>query len=98
MSKFALKGIEFIEGKGSHKYTAILPDGKKVSFGHRDYQQYKDSIPKSQGGGLWSGSDHLDPKRRASYRSRHGSLFCKNGTRCIDVKYSSAWFSYYFLW
>ncbi len=94
----SLKGIRFIEGNGKYKYTAVLTDGKKVSFGHRDYQQYKDSVPVSLGGGLWSHLDHGDPVRRDSYRKRHSALVCKNGEQCISIKYTPAWFSYYYLW
>lgn len=91
-------GTQFIQGSGNHKYTAIMPDGKRVSFGHRSYQHYKDSVPASMGGGLWSSLDHKDLSRRASYRARHGALRCKNGKTCISVMYSPAWFSYYYLW
>lgn len=94
----ALKGIQFVEGSGNHKYTAILPNGKKVSFGHRDYEHYKDSVPKSLGGGIWSHMNHLDKKRRDSYQRRHSALLCKNGVQCISIKYTPAWFSYYYLW
>lgn len=92
------KNIQFIKGSGKHKYTAILPNGKRVHFGHIDYEQYKDSVPISQGGGLWSHLDHLDSKRRKNYRIRHGALYCKNGQQCTSIKYSPAWFSYYLLW
>jgi hypothetical protein len=92
------KGIKFQKGTGKKKYTAILPNGKKVHFGHRDYQHYRDSVPKKLGGGKWSHKDHLDPKRRTNYRKRHGGMICKDGVKCISKRYSPAWFSYYFLW
>lgn len=92
------KGIVFKKGSGYKKYTAVLPDGKKVHFGDNRYQQFKDSVPPRLGGGLWSKKDHADKKRRANYRKRHAGMFCKDGVRCIDKKYSPAWFSYYFLW
>jgi len=92
------KGIKFQKGPGKKKYTAILPNGKRVHFGDRDYQQYKDSVPKRLGGGLWSSKDHLDPERRRNYRKRHGEMRCKDGEKCISKRYSPAWFSYYFLW
>ena len=94
----SLAGVQFVRGSGNHKYTAILPSGKRVSFGHRDYEHYKDSVPKSKGGGLWSHKDHRDPVRRSGYRRRHGGMRCKDGKKCITVKYSPAWFSYYYLW
>lgn len=92
------RGTRFVRGSGDHKYTVILPDGKRVSFGHKSYQHYRDSVPRNLGGGIWSKLNHNDPTRRASYRARHGALMCKNGKKCITVKYSPAWFSYYFLW
>lgn len=92
------KGIRFVKGPGYKKYTAILPDGKRVNFGDRRYQHYKDVVPKRLGGGIWSKKDHLDRERRKNYRRRHGALKCKNGKKCISIRYSPAWFSYYFLW
>ena len=93
------KRIRFILGSGKHKYTAILPTGQHVSFGHVDYEHYKDSVPKSHGGGLWSHKDHGDLTRRKQYRTRHGAILCKATNRqCITIRYSPAWFSYYFLW
>ena len=80
------------------KYVATLPDGKKVRFGSSSYEQYKDSVPKAQGGGKWSHKDHLDKKRRDSYRKRHGAVRCKDGRLAYKVKYSPSWFSYWFLW
>jgi len=90
------RGIRFIEGPGAKKYTAILPNGKKVNFGDRNYEQYEDSVPIALGGGLWSHKDHKDPIRRKNYRTRHGGMRCKNGDQCIAREYTPAWFSYYF--
>lgn len=92
--------IRFIVPKNSYKkYTAIIPPElsgtgreKKVSFGDRRYEQYKDSVPRAQGGGKWSRLNHLDTSRRASYRARHSA------GDYYKVKYSPSWFSYYFLW
>jgi hypothetical protein len=89
---------KFVKGKGRYKYTAIMKDGSKVSFGHKDYQQYKDSVPKSMGGGLWTGKNHNDKKRRDSYRKRHRGVLNKLGKPAYKVKYSPSWFSYYYLW
>ena len=93
------KGIKFQKGPGKKKYTAILPDGRRVHFGHRDYEHYKDSVPTRMGGGIWSHKNHLDKTRRRNYRNRHGGMMCKKQQKkCISIKYSPAWFSYYFLW
>lgn len=93
------KGTYFrVPDKGTSKYVAILPDGKKVFFGHRKYEHYKDSVPKSMGGGKWSHMDHRDPVRRQRFFARFEGQRCSNGKRCIDIPFSPAWFSYYYLW
>ena len=84
--------------KTGKKYIAHLPNGNKVRFGARDYQHYKDFVPKRLGGKKWSHKNHLDKKRRENYRARHKGVLLKSGKRAISVKYSPAWFSYYFLW
>jgi hypothetical protein len=88
----------FVKGPGVYKYTAILKNGKRVNFGNRNYQQYKDSVPKSKGGGLWSHKDHKDIKRLDSYHKRHSKVLNKDGKPAYKVKYTPAWFSYYYLW
>ena len=94
------KGIYFEKASvaSGKKYTAIMPDGKRVNFGARSYQHYKDSVPKRLGGGKWSSKDHLDSDRRKNYKSRHGGVLTKDGRKAISVRYTPAWFSYYFLW
>jgi hypothetical protein len=89
---------KFVAGPRNYKYTAIFYDGRRVNFGHKDYQQYKDSVPKKMGGGLYSYKNHNDEKRRKNYRSRHSGIKLKNGKPAYQVKYSPAWFSYYYLW
>lgn len=89
---------KFVRGPGRYKYTAILKDGRKVNFGHKSYQQYKDSVPASMGGQLWSHKNHLDERRRESYRKRHSGVRTKSGKPAYQVKYSPSWFSYYYLW
>ena len=94
--------FEVPTGKTStHKYVAHVPSGHTtihVRFGSKDYEQYKDSVPPSMGGGEWSFMDHGDEGRRERYRKRASGQRCKNGRRCIDNVYSPAWFSYHFLW
>lgn len=75
--------ITFIIGKGNKKYTAILPNGRRVSFGDKRYQQYYDKI------GVYSWLNHYDKKRRALYRARHGTN---------PKKYSAGWFALKYLW
>jgi len=97
-------GVRFERGPGRYKYTAIVPSKdarggeKRVHFGHKDYEQYRDRVPKARGGGLWSHKDHRDVQRRANYRRRHEGVRTKDGSRAYEVPYSPSWFSYHFLW
>ena len=68
------------------KYDAVLMNKysnqlKRVSFGHKGYQQYKDST----GLNLYSKLDHKDKERRRLYYARHG--FC---CRWCTHRWSSA--------
>lgn len=96
------KGITFhVPPTGTKKYTATFSSGgtiRRVSFGHRDYEHFRDAVPASLGGQRWKHKNHLDPARRKNYRQRHGALMCSDGRPCIAKRYSPAWFSYYFLW
>lgn len=94
----ALRGVRFVVPKtGNKKYTAILPSGKRVSFGDRRYQHYKDSVPKRLGGGKWSRLDHMDTDRRNRYRKRHSKVMSGNKV-AKNIKYTPAWFSWHYLW
>lgn len=88
----------FEVGSGRYKYTAVMKNGKRVNFGHRDYEHYRDSVPQSMGGGRWSHKDHGDAKRRQNYRKRHAGVKTKSGKPAYRVKYSPSWFSYHYLW
>lgn len=73
------------------KYDAVLKNKitnriKLIPFGSINYQQYKDLTPLK----LYSDLDHLDKNRRKLYRIRHVNEQ-KN-------KFSSGYFSWYFLW
>lgn len=92
------RGTKFEKGPGRYKYTAILPDGKRVNFGHRDYQHFRDRVPKNKGGKLWSHKDHNDKDRMENYRSRHRGVKTRANTPAYKKKYSPSWFSYHFLW
>lgn len=73
------------------KYDAVLLNKrtrreKRVPFGAIGYEQYLDST----GQGLFSGSNHGDPKRRKNYRTRHAGENKR--------KFSSGYFSWKYLW
>ena len=71
-----------VKGK---KYTAILPDGRKVNFGDIKYEHFRDDTPLK----LYSNLDHHDKKRRELYYVRHPKDY---------PKYSPDWFSKHYLW
>ena len=58
----------------------------QLKFGHKKYEQYKDSTVL----GAYSHLDHNDETRRESHRKRHAKE--------KDVKFSSGWFSYHYMW
>lgn len=86
------KFVEFEKSTNKNKkYDAILLNKqtnryKRVPFGAKDYEQYFDAT----GLGLYSHKNHNDKHRRALYRKRHKGEE-KN-------KFSSGWFSWYYLW
>lgn len=88
--------ITFSKGKGKYKYTAIIThkngEEERVSFGHKDYQQYHDKI------GLYSHLDHLDKERRKRYRQRHMKILLKDGRPAYKVRYTPAYLSLKYLW
>lgn len=102
MNKLLPKGTLFYPGSGKHKYKVVIPSEtskkKTIQFGHRDYEHFKDSVPKSMGGGLWTDKNHGDLKRRKNYRTRHSKIMLLNGSLAYEKKFSPSWFSFYFLW
>ena len=75
------------------KYTVLLSNGKKVSFGARGYEHYRDRTPLK----LYSSWNHLDPVRRRAYIARHGAIKSK-GRKAVNVKFSPAYLSLKYLW
>ena len=64
------KIVNFKRGPFPKKYTATIKHGKKtrkINFGDRRYQQYKDRTPL----GLYSRKNHGERKRMQNYFSRH---------------------------
>lgn len=90
--------ITFVKGPGYKKYTAIITMNngkkKKVNFGDKRYQHYKDRTSKK----IWNHLDHNDPQRRKQYRARHSKIKLKDGRIAKNVRYTPAWFSWNYLW
>lgn len=90
-NQYKLEDIMVDTGK-RHKYIAVLRDQSKtvkVPFGGKKtdgtpYEQFHDSL------GFYSSYDHKDQSRRKAWLQRHAHN--------IHHKYSSAWFSWKYLW
>ncbi len=90
--------LEWSRGSSKKKYRVRITfkNGKKktVQFGHKDYQQYKDSMPLK----LYSSKNHGDKDRRRRYKVRHCKIKRKDGRNACKVMYTPAWFSWNYLW
>ena len=66
------KIIKFEKGPNKKKYTVYIKNNKtkkvrKLHFGDKDYQQYRDSTPLK----LYKNKNHGTRKRMQNYYSRH---------------------------
>lgn len=91
--EYDLLGFQ-VSSNPNKKYDAFIKNKKngnivKISFGSRFplLEQYKDQT----GIGAYSYLDHLDEKRRISFRKRFNHSFDKN-------YFSPTYFSYLYLW
>lgn len=76
MSTLRETPVKFTKGPSSKKYKVWLRDKttrkiRTLTFGAKGYEQFRDSTPKSKGGGLYTHKNHGDIRRRRSYFSRH---------------------------
>jgi len=80
--------------KSTRKDKKLMTEvnGKKVHFGSRDMQHYKDKT------GIWKELDHLDLKRRRNYLLRSGSIRNKEGKLTKDIETSPNYHSRAILW
>ena len=80
------------------KYMVRTPKGKLIHFGAivngKPMGQFKDST----GLGLYSKYDHLDKKRRASYRARHKAIKLNDGSPAYKNKEQAAYYAWHLLW
>lgn len=98
-----LKSVRFeVPSGGKAKYVAVIPESsgktRRVAFGHRDYEHFRDAVPVAQGGGSWKHKDHGDPERRRRYRARHAGVKLGDGRAAASVPFTAAWFSWHLLW
>ena len=98
------KILEITEGPRTKKYTALVEDKetkktRKISFGARDYEQYKDSTPLK----LYKNKDHGDAERRRNYFSRHSGVDNKQQAVAKELRQSGGRLnakilSHFYLW
>ena len=74
------------------KKLMVIVDGKKIHFGARNMEHYKDKT------GLWKELDHLDKKRRKNYLARSGGIRNKEGKLTKDIESSHNYHSIRILW
>jgi hypothetical protein len=96
--------VKFESGPGSKKYTAHVRNKetrktRKIHFGDRNYQQYKDRTPLK----LYAHKNHNTRKRMQNYYSRHSGT--KNRKKAITMEkqksgglYNSKILSHIYLW
>ena len=78
--------------RADKKLMVILKGGRKVHFGSRSMEHFKDKT------GIWKSKDHGDEKRRASFRARISGIKLKDGSRAIDNPESPAYHALRILW
>ena len=96
--------LKFKKGPRDKKYTAYIQDKKtkdvrKLHFGAKGYQQYRDSTPL----GLYSNKDHNDIKRMRRYFSRHSGTSrrleaIKKEKESSTFRYTPKILSHIYLW
>jgi hypothetical protein len=96
--------VEFKRGPGKKKYTVVVrhnKTGKKrtLHFGHKDYQQFKDSTSL----GYYSYKNHGTKKRKDAYFSRHSGTKKKGDAIRKEFnksrgKYTPKILSHIYLW
>ena len=91
------KFVRFERSKNpKKKYDAILMNKrtkreKRMSFGSRNMQQYRDSTPLK----LYSSKNHLDKKRRKAFLDRFAGTRAKQDW---SKEWTSLYFATRFLW
>ena len=87
--------LKFEKSKSKNKkYLVILPNEKKINFGDKRYEQFKDTTPLK----LYSNLDHNDKKRQINYCKRSAGIKNKKGKLTKDIKTSANFFSRIYLW
>ena len=96
--------IEWSVGNNFKKYKVVVQHKKTkktrtINFGDNRYQQYKDLVKPPR----YSSKNHLDPKRRRNYFSRHSGIPTKTAALIKEIRKSKGKFtpkilSHKYLW
>jgi len=93
-----MKLYEIFPSKAKHKKYAVfvMKDGKKkkIHFGDKRYQQFKDSTRLKK----YSNLDHGDKERRKRYLARAKKIKNKKGQLTAKLKSSPNYWAIKFLW
>lgn len=87
--------LKFEKSKSKNKkYLVILPNEKKINFGDKRYEHFKDTTPLK----LYSNLDHNDKKRQKNYCARSAGIKNKKGKLTKNNKESANHYSMKYLW
>lgn len=81
-----------VSTRKNKKYVVELKNGKKIHFGDRRYEHYKDRH------GDFSMKDHKDKERRDKYLKRASKIKDKNGKLTINNPESPNFYAIRMLW
>jgi len=87
--------LKFEKSKSKNKkYSVITPSGKKINFGDKRYEQFKDTTPLK----LYKNLDHGDKKRQKNYCARSAAIKNNKGKLTKNNKESANHYSMKYLW
>ena len=87
--------LKFEKSKSKNKkYSVVTPSGKKINFGDKRYEQFKDTTPLK----LYKNLDHGDKKRQKNYCARSSKIRDKNNKLTKNNKESPNHYSMMYLW
>ena len=86
---------KFEKSNNKHKkYSVITPSGKKIHFGDKRYEQFRDTT----GLGLYTKLNHNDKQRQANYCKRAKGIKNKKGQLTYKDKETPNYYSVKYLW
>lgn len=93
VDKILIRKYIKVSNRGDKKYMITTPMNKKIHFGNKNYEQFKDTAL-----GTYKHLDHGDKSRRAAYKARHKAIKTKDGKFAYMSPEQPSFYSMYFLW